>query len=64
MLARRPRTQLLAEEHGAAISDPLGTAEKINAFLGGGLDVTKMAAAVEPALYRTQLPDASTEPDR
>ncbi len=50
MLARRPATQLLVVEQRAAISDPLITAEKINDFLGGELDVAKMAAAVEPAL--------------
>jgi predicted AlkP superfamily phosphohydrolase/phosphomutase/tetratricopeptide (TPR) repeat protein len=50
MLARRPATQLLVVEQRAAISDPLITAEKINGFLGGELDVAKMAAAVDPAL--------------
>ncbi len=54
MLAHRPRTAWLAAEYGAAISDPLLTAGRINAFLGGGLDVKKMAAEVEPALYRNQ----------
>ena len=39
-------------EHSQAISDPLVTAEKVNQFLGGGLDVAKMAAAIEPALHR------------
>jgi len=41
MLTRRPLTQLLVIEHGNAISDPLLTAEKLNAFLGGGLDVAR-----------------------
>jgi len=26
----------------------------VNAFLGGGLDVVKMAAAVDPALHRNR----------
>jgi predicted AlkP superfamily phosphohydrolase/phosphomutase/tetratricopeptide (TPR) repeat protein len=52
MLARRPRTQLLVVEYGAAISDSLGTAAMLNSFLGGGLDTAKMAAAVEPTLHR------------
>jgi hypothetical protein len=52
MLAQRPDTQLLAIEHSAAICDSRVAAEKINCFLGGGLDVTKMAAAIDPTLYR------------
>jgi tetratricopeptide (TPR) repeat protein len=47
MLARRPGTQLLVIDHGKAISDALGTAEKVNRFLGGGLDVARMAAAID-----------------
>jgi tetratricopeptide (TPR) repeat protein len=50
MLARRASTQLLVIEHSTAISDSLRTAERINNFLGGGLDVAKMAAAVDPTL--------------
>jgi hypothetical protein len=47
MLASRPATELLVIDHTHALSSPLVTAEKINQFLGGGLDVAKMAAAVE-----------------
>ncbi len=54
MLAIRPGTQLLVIEHGIAISDPLGAAHGLNNFLDGGLDVLKMAAAVEPALHRNR----------
>jgi len=52
MLARRPGTRLLVIRHRAAISDSLVTAERISNFLGGGLDVAKMAAVVEPILQR------------
>jgi predicted AlkP superfamily phosphohydrolase/phosphomutase/tetratricopeptide (TPR) repeat protein len=52
MLAQRPETQVLAIEYGTAIADPLGTAGQLNKFLGGGLDVARMAAAVDPALRR------------
>jgi len=55
MLARRPHTQLLVIEHSNAISGPLVTAEKVNEFLGGGLDVAKMAAAIDPALHRNRV---------
>jgi len=54
MLTRRPDTQLLGIEHSAAISDPRATAARINNFLGGGLDVDKMAAAVDPTLHRNR----------
>lgn len=52
--ARRPGTDLLSIEHADAISDPLGTAGKVNAFLGGRLNVERMAAAVDPALHRNR----------
>ncbi len=55
MLARRPATQVLVVEHSHVISDPLGTAERLNKFLGGGLAVSKMAAAVDPALHRARV---------
>jgi tetratricopeptide (TPR) repeat protein len=54
MLARRPGTQLLLVEHARAISGARATAEKISDFLGGGFDVMKMAAVVEPALHRNR----------
>jgi predicted AlkP superfamily phosphohydrolase/phosphomutase/tetratricopeptide (TPR) repeat protein len=54
MLARRPCTQLLVIRHSHAISDPLAAAEKVNRFLGGGLDVANMAAAIDPALHRNR----------
>jgi tetratricopeptide (TPR) repeat protein len=52
MPARRPGTQLLVIDHYSAISDPLVTAERMNKFLGGGLDIVKMAAAIDPTLHR------------
>lgn len=52
MLTERPDTQLLLIEHRATIRNSRVTAEKIAHFLGGSLDVAKMVAAVDPALYR------------
>jgi hypothetical protein len=60
MLARRPCTQLLVIEHSSAISNPLVTAERVNKFLGGGLDVAKMAAAIDPALHRNRVSTSGT----
>jgi tetratricopeptide (TPR) repeat protein len=54
MLARRPRTRLLPIKYLRAISDSRDTAEKVNRFLGGGLDVAKMAAVIDAALYRNR----------
>jgi tetratricopeptide (TPR) repeat protein len=54
MLAARPDTHTLIVDYHAAISGPLPTAERINHFLGGGLDVTKMVPAVDPALHRNR----------
>jgi tetratricopeptide (TPR) repeat protein len=54
MLALRPLTQTLVIEHRNALSEALVTAGKLNQFLGGGLDVAKMANAVDPALHRSR----------
>jgi len=54
MLTRRPATQLLVVNYGNAVSDPVTTAGRIDSFLGGGLDVSRMAAAAEPALHRNR----------
>jgi hypothetical protein len=36
------------------IADPRGNAQKISEFLGGGLDIDAMSAAVDPKLYRNR----------
>ena len=54
MFTRRPQTQLLVIHHRRAIADPLLAARRLNQFLGGSLDEAKMAAAVDPALYRNR----------
>ena len=55
MLARRPGTEVLYVGYREAVSDAAGVAEKVNAFLGGGLDVGKMAGAVDPGLHRNRV---------
>jgi hypothetical protein len=59
MLTARLDSQMLVVRHGTAISDPHFTAERISDFLGGGLDVEKMAIAVDPTLYRNRTGDSS-----
>ena len=41
-------------QYDEVLSDPRRAAERIAAFLGGGLDVEKMAAAVDAGLYRNR----------
>lgn len=43
--------QVLAVNYHDVLADPAGTAARVSAFLGGGLDTAAMAAAVEPALH-------------
>ena len=54
MLASRPGTRWLLIEHSESISTPAAAAEKLNSFLGGELDVGKMAAAVDSTLHRNR----------
>ncbi len=54
MLNTRADTQVLEVQHRVAMSNPHLTAERVNRFLGGGLDVAKMAAAVDASLYRNR----------
>jgi predicted AlkP superfamily phosphohydrolase/phosphomutase/tetratricopeptide (TPR) repeat protein len=54
MLARRPKTELLVLEHRDAIANPAGTAEKLDQFLDGALDLQQMADAVDPSLHRNR----------
>jgi len=53
-LARRPGTMVLNVSYRDAVADGRAVAEKVNAFLGGGLDVAKMAASVDPKLHRNR----------
>ena len=51
-LEGRPEFAVCAVDYPALVADPVATAARLNAFLGGGLDETAMARAVDPALYR------------
>ena len=55
VLARRPGTQLLLMEHRNVISIHWQPPMKLNTFLGGGLDVSKMAAAIDATLHRNRV---------
>jgi tetratricopeptide (TPR) repeat protein len=51
-LASRPHTQLLCLDRSAVLRDPQGAAITVNGFLGGHLEVARMANQVKPELNR------------
>jgi len=51
-LAEQPCFSVLPVEHGQLLADARSEADRINAFLGGGLDPAAMSSAVDPALHR------------
>lgn len=54
ILAGRPNFEVLYTSYTDAIRDPQTVAHEINVFLGGNLDEKKMAAAVDPKLWRNR----------
>jgi tetratricopeptide (TPR) repeat protein len=54
MLGRRAETRVLSVEYRETVSNPGAIAARVNEFLGGGLDVGKMALAVDAALHRNR----------
>lgn len=58
-LSQHPDFWVLQLQHRDVIESPLAAADRIVAFLGGGLDPKRMAAAVEPGLYRQRRQVAS-----
>ncbi len=51
-LATQPHMRVLYVRYDEVVADALAQAQRVNEFLGGGLDVERMAAAVDRALYR------------
>ena len=51
-LAEQPHIQVLYVSYNDMLSDPAGQARRINQFLGQTLNEAKMAAVVDPDLYR------------
>ncbi len=48
----RAGMELLSVDYNALVADVAPAAERVAAFLGGGLDTAAMAAVVDPTLYR------------
>jgi hypothetical protein len=53
-LAVQPHMDVLYVHYNDVIRHPLASAEQVNRFLGNRLDAPKMAAVVDPALYRNR----------
>jgi hypothetical protein len=51
-LAEQPHIEAIHVSYNETLRDPEPTAERVAAFLGGGLDVGKMTQVVDPRLYR------------
>jgi hypothetical protein len=55
-LARHPNFQVLELQHREVIAAPATAAEQVASFLGGDLNQERMAAVVDPSLYRQRRP--------
>jgi hypothetical protein len=53
-LARQPNVELLTLNYQQIVANPLEQSAAIAAFLDNRPDIAAMAAAVDPALYRTR----------
>jgi Sulfotransferase domain len=53
-LKKRPWFESIELHYSEVVADPEAQARRVNEFLGGSLDVVKMAEAVDPNLYRNR----------
>jgi broad-specificity NMP kinase len=53
-IAAQPNINVLYIHYSDILSDPQPQAEKVNAFLGGTLNIEAMTAVVDPSLYRNK----------
>ena len=51
----RINVEVLHISHHETLQNPLATAHRVNEFLGGNLDESKMTAVVDKSLYRTKI---------
>lgn len=51
-IAKQPNIEVLYVNYNTMLDNPLGSLQKVNEFLGGGLDVKVMAGVVDKELYR------------
>jgi hypothetical protein len=62
LLAHEPQFETLEVHYTAILAHPLEEARRIAGFVGGGLDVEAMAAAVDPELYRNRAEAQAASP--
>ena len=60
LLKNNARFDTLMIGYREVLDNPLEQAQKISEFMGGGHDVEKMAAAVDPKLYRNRAEQLGT----
>ncbi len=53
-LENRPNFEVLELAYGSVVNDTESAVARVNAFLGGGLQVGAMCAVVDPSLYRNR----------
>lgn len=53
-LGEQSNFRVLRVNYSNLVNDPTGHAKQVNEFLGGGLNIEKMASAVNPLLYRNR----------
>jgi hypothetical protein len=54
MMRERPNYELLEVQYADSLAHPSKVAKRVNAFLGGGLDLAQIEAAIDPSLYRNR----------
>ena len=54
LLKKKPQFETLVLHYREVLDEPEKQANSLNEFLGGNYDVQKMAAAVDPTLYRNR----------
>ena len=55
LLKKNPQFETLQIHYREVLDAPEAQARRVNEFLGGGYDIEKMAAAVDPTLYRNRV---------
>jgi len=53
-VAQQKNIRMMEVNYNAMLEEPRGELERINSFLGGGLDLEAMAAVVDASLYRNR----------
>ena len=61
-IAGQPQFRVLDVDYNRMVAEPRPLALAVNDFLGGGLDIERMVAVVEPELYRNRTEAGRTPP--